>query len=63
MNYRSDERRQNGENWPRPFGLGRKSGHTSFSPLCLELPNPAASASSGRIFARNAVHPISVNRP
>ena len=26
MNYWSDERRQNEENWLRPFGLRRKSG-------------------------------------
>ncbi len=77
MNYWSDERQRNGENRPRPEGLRRKSGHTLLSPLCLEQPNPAGSASSGRISARNAgspardfyalgwnaIHPSSVNRP
>ena len=59
VNHWSGERQQNGENRPRPFGfrpstqrsragdlgLRRKSGHTSLSPLCLEQPNPAGSAS------------------
>ena len=63
VNHWSDERQRNGENRPRPFGLRRKSGHTLLSPLCLEQPNPADSASSGRISARNAIHPSSVNRP
>ena len=63
MNYWSDERQRNRENWPRPFGLQRKSGHTSFSSWNLEPPNPADSASPGRIYARNAIRPRSVNRP
>ena len=35
MNYWSDERQRNRENWPRPFGLRRKSGHTAFSPSAV----------------------------
>jgi hypothetical protein len=62
MNYWSDARQRTGENRPRPFGLRRKSGHTSFSPLTVDPPQPSGSASSGRIFARNAIHPSSVNR-
>jgi hypothetical protein len=34
-----------------------------FSPSTLEPPKPSGSAASGRIFARNAIHPGSVNRP
>ena len=63
MNYWSDERQRNGENRPRPFGLCRKSGHTSFSPSAVGSPQPSGSASSGRIFAHNAIHPSSVSRP
>jgi len=59
----SDERQSNRENLPRPSGLRRKSGHTSLSALTGGLPQPAASASPGPIFARNAVRPNSVNRP
>ena len=59
----SDEQQRNRENWPRPFGLRRKSGHTSFSPSTVGPPQPSGSASSGRIFARNAIHSSSVNRP
>ncbi len=50
----SDDRRRNEENWPRPEGLRRKSCHTSFSPLTVDPPQPAGSASSARIFTRNA---------
>jgi hypothetical protein len=63
MHYWSDKRQRNRGNWPRPFGLRRKPGHTSFSSWNLEPPNPAGSASSGRIFARNAIRLSSVNRP
>ena len=77
VDHWSDERQRNGENRPRPFGLRRKSGHTSFSPSTVGPPQPSGSASSGRIFARNpgspahdfyalgwnAIHPSSVNRP
>ena len=63
MSYWSDEGRQDQENWPHPSGLRRKSGHASLSSLCLERPNPADSASPGRIFARNAIRLRSVNRP
>jgi hypothetical protein len=63
MNYWSDERQQNGENGPRPFGLRRKFGHTLLSSLCLEQPNPSDSASFDRIFASNAIRSSSVNRP
>ena len=55
MRYWSDEQRRNGENWPRPFGLRRKSAHAALSPLSLESPNPAGSVLPGRIFARNAI--------
>src|SRR6266568_6486237 len=62
----SNDRQRNRENWPRPFGFRRKSGHTSFSPLTVDPPQPAGSAShpsdqdlspgtpasSDRIFAR-----------
>ena len=58
-----DERQGNRENWPRPFGLRRKSGQTLFSPWTVGSPQPAGSASSGPIFARNAIHSSSVNRP
>ncbi len=58
-------------------GCGERSGHTSFSPLSVDPPQPAGSASSptpqtktwlwgprpGPIFARNAIHLSSVNRP
>jgi hypothetical protein len=63
MSYWNDERQRNGENPSCPFGLWRKSGHTSFSPSTLESPKPSGSASSGRIFAHNAIHPGRVNRP
>jgi hypothetical protein len=52
----SDERQRNRENWSQPFGLRRKSGHTSLSPSTLEPPKTSGSASSGPIFARNAAH-------
>ena len=75
--YFSDERRRDRENPPRPFGLRRKSGHTSLSPSTLGSPKPSGSASSpphgprpvrggpgsGPIFSRNAVRPIRVSRP
>ncbi len=48
---------------PGPKGCGEESGHTSFSPLTVDPPQPAGSASSGPIFARNAIHLSSVNRP
>ena len=73
----SDERQRNRENWPRPYGLRRKSGHALFHPntqervlgtpvfshLTLEPPKPAGSASPDPIFARNAIRPNRVNRP
>ena len=52
-----------GGNWPRPERLRRKSGHTSFSPSAVDPPQPSGSASSGRIFPRNAIRLSSVNRP
>ena len=63
VDHWSDERQRNRENWPRPFGLRRKFGHTSFSPSTLEPPKPSGSASFGPIFPRNAIHSSSVNRP
>ena len=63
LEHFSDERQSDGENPPRPFGLRRKSGHTSLSALTGVLPQPAAAASSGPIFARNAARHNSVNRP
>jgi hypothetical protein len=48
---------------PVPSGCGEKSGHTSLSSSTVGPPQPSDSASSGRIFARNAIHPNSVNRP
>ncbi len=63
LKHFSDERQSDRENPPCPFGLRRKSGHTSLSALTGGLPQPAASASSDRIFSRNAVRPNSVNRP
>jgi hypothetical protein len=63
MAYWSDARQRDGENRPRPEGLQQKFGHTSFSPLTVVPPQPSRSASSGRIFARNAVHPSSLSRP
>ncbi len=76
MTHWSDTRQRNGENRPRPSGfhpitqssrvgdpgLWRKFGHTSFSPSTVVPPQPSDSASSGRIFAHNAVHTSSVNR-
>ena len=73
----SDERQSDRENPPRPSGLRRKSGapsdrslllgwesgHISLSALTGVPPQPAASASSGPIFARNASRPNSVSRP
>jgi hypothetical protein len=47
----------------RTWSLEWKFGHTLFSPSTLEPPKPSGSAASGRIFARNAIHPGSVNRP
>src|ERR1017187_3104309 len=61
--YPSDDGRRAGENWPRPFGLLRKSGHTSFSPSTVDPPQPSGSASYGRIFAGSATRRGSVNRP
>jgi hypothetical protein len=43
--------------------LRRKPNHTSLSASTLEPPKPSSSASSGLVFARNAVRPNSVNRP
>jgi hypothetical protein len=63
MNHWSDERQQSEENRPRPYGLRRKSRHTSFSPLAVGSPRPSGSASSDAIFARSAIHPSSVSRP
>jgi len=42
MDYWSDERQRNRKNRPRPFGLRRKSGHTSFSPSTVGAPQLAA---------------------
>ena len=63
MGYWSDERRRNGENWPRPFGLRRKTGHAALSSSHLEPPNHSDSALPDRFFARNAIRLSSVNRP
>jgi len=59
----SDERQRRGENWPRPSGLWRKSGHTSFSSLRVVSPCDADSPLSDPIFARNAARSNRVNRP
>ncbi len=48
---------------PGPKGCGEKSGHISFSPSTVDPPQPSGSASSGPIFARNAIHLSIVNRP
>lgn len=59
----SDERQRNRENWPRPFGLRRKFGHTSL---------PASTVGPATVFGRRLVwpnfrsqrhHPNSVSRP
>ena len=63
MNYWNDERQRNVEKRPPPFGLRRKSRHTSFSPSTVRPPQPSGSASCGAIFGSSAVHPSSVNRP
>ena len=63
MNYWSDEGQRNGEDRTRPDGLWRKFSHTSFSPSTVGPPQPSGSASSGWIFAHNAIQPSSVNRP
>ena len=77
MNYWSDERQRNRENWPRPFGLRRESGHPSLLPSTVGSPQPSDSASSpphgrrpvrggpgsGRIFARNAARQYMSIRP
>ena len=77
LKHFSDERQSDRKNPPRPCGfhpnaqeprvwgpgLRRKSGHTSLSALTGGLPQPAAVASSGLIFARNAARPNRVNRP
>jgi len=63
LKHFSDERQSDRKNPPRPFGLRRKSGHTSLPALTGGLPQPAAVASSGLIFARNAARPNRVNRP
>ncbi len=63
VDHWSGERQRNRENWPRPFGFRRKSGHTLFSPLTVGAPQTAGSASSGPIFARNAIHSSRVSRP
>ena len=55
-----DEMREIG---PGPKGCGENSVHTSFSSSTVDPPQPSDSASSGRIFARNDIHPSSVNRP
>jgi hypothetical protein len=47
---------------PSPEGLRRKSGHTSLSSSTVDPPQPSDSASSGRIFARNAAHAKVNNR-
>ena len=67
----NDQGRRNVERWPRPFGLRRKSGHTSFPPSTVGPPQPSGSASSpphgrrpvrggpgsGRIFSSNDGRP------
>jgi len=77
LKHFSDERQSDRKNPPRPCGLRRKSGvpsdrstslgwksgHTSLPALTGGLPQPAAVASSGLIFARNAARPNRVNRP
>ena len=55
-----DEMREIG---PGPKGCGENSVHTSFSSSTVDPPQPSDSASSGRIFARNDIHPSSVNKP
>jgi hypothetical protein len=60
--YVSDELPSNRKNLPRPCGLRSKSGHPSLKSLTGDPPQPSDSASSGPIFPRNAVRPISVNR-
>jgi len=66
-----------GEIGPGPKGCGEKSDHTSCSPSTVDPPQPSVSAShpsdqdlspgspasSGPIFARNAIHLNSVSRP
>jgi len=52
-----------GENWPRPFGLRWKSGHTSLSSSTVGPPQPSDSSSSGPIFTSSATHQGSLNRP
>jgi len=53
----------NRENPLSPSGLRPKSGHTLLSSSFVVPPQPSDSASSGLIFARNAVRPKRVNRP
>jgi len=55
----SDEKRSHRENPAHPEGLRQKSSHTSLSSLPVDPPQAVDSASSGWIFARNAVRPIS----
>jgi hypothetical protein len=63
MTYLSDKGRRDRENPPRPEGLRKKSGHTSFSPSAVGLSQPSGSALSGLIFVRNAVRSGKVCRP
>ena len=58
----SDKRQRNEGNWPQPFGLQCKSGHTSLSASTLEPPKPSASVSSGPIFTCNAARAKVHNR-
>jgi hypothetical protein len=48
---------------PVPAGCDENPGHTFLSPSTVGPPQPSGSASSDRIFSRNAIHPNSVNRP
>jgi hypothetical protein len=48
---------------PGPKGCEGKWDHTSLSPSTVDPPQPSGSASSGPVFAHNAIHPSSVNRP
>jgi len=52
-----------GKTGPVPSGCGANSAILRCRPRRWGLPQPSAVASSGRIFARNAIHPNSVSRP
>ena len=48
---------------PVPPGCGENPAIPSLSSSTVGPAQPSDSASSDRIFARNAIHPNSVNRP